>query len=42
MVMYILLYVRQTSLVVQLVKNPHAMHKTLVSFLGQEESLEKG
>ena len=32
----------RTSLVAQLVKNPPAMQKTLVQFLGQEEPLEKG
>ena len=30
------------SLVAQLVKNPPAMQKTLVQFLGQEDPLEKG
>ena len=30
------------SLVVQLVKNLPAMQETLVPFLGQEDSLEKG
>ena len=30
------------SLVAQLVKNPPAMQETLVRFLGQEDSLEKG
>ena len=30
------------SLVAQLVKNPSAMHETLVKFLGQEDPLEKG
>ena len=30
------------SLIVQLVKNPPAMQETLVRFLGQEDSLEKG
>ena len=30
------------SLVAQLVKNPPAMKETLVRFLGQEDSLEKG
>ena len=29
-------------LVAQLVKNPPAMQETLVQFLGQEDSLEKG
>ena len=32
----------RASLVAQLVKNPPAMQKTLVQFLGQEEPLEKG
>ena len=31
-----------TELVAQLVKNPPAMQETLVQFLGQEDSLEKG
>ena len=30
------------SLVVQLVKNPHAMRETWVQFLGWEDPLEKG
>ena len=30
------------SLVAQVVKNPPAMQETLVWFLGQEESVEKG
>ena len=30
------------SLVAQLVKNPPAMHETLVGFLGGEDHLEKG
>ena len=30
------------SLMAQLVKNPPAMHETLVQFLGQEDPLEKG
>ena len=30
------------SIVAQLVKNPPAMQETLVRFLGQEDSLEKG
>ena len=30
------------SLIAQLVKNPPAMQKTLVQFLGQEDLLEKG
>ena len=30
------------SLAVQLVKNPPAMHETLVRFLGWEDPLEKG
>ena len=29
------------SLVVQLVKNPSALHENLVPFLGQEDPLEK-
>ena len=29
-------------LIAQLVKNPPAMQKTLVQFLGQEDPLEKG
>ena len=32
----------QASLVAQLVKNPPAMQETMVQFLGQEVSLEKG
>ena len=32
----------KASLVVQLVKNQPAMQETLVQFLGQEDSLEKG
>ena len=32
----------RASLIVQLVKNPLAMHETLVQFLGQEDPLEKG
>ena len=32
----------RASLVAQLVKNPSAMQKTLVQFLGQEDPLEKG
>ena len=36
------MYMYRTSLVAQLVKNPPAMQETLVQFLGQEESLEKG
>ena len=31
-----------TSLIAQLVKNPPAMQKTLVRFLGQEDHLVKG
>ena len=31
-----------TSLVAQLVKNPHVIQETLVRLLGQEDSLEKG
>ena len=30
------------SLVAQLVKNPPAMHETLIRFLGQDDPLEKG
>ena len=30
------------SLAAQLIKNPPAMQKTLVQFLGQEDPLEKG
>ena len=30
------------SLITQLVKNPHAMQRTLVRFLGWEDPLEKG
>ena len=30
------------SLIAQLVKNPPAMQRTLVQFLGQEDLLEKG
>ena len=32
----------QASLAAQLVKNPPAMHETLVGFLGREDPLEKG
>ena len=32
----------RASLIAQLVKNPPAMQKTLVRFLGQEDPLEKG
>ena len=32
----------QASLTAQLVKNPTAMHETLVQFLGQEDPLKKG
>ena len=32
----------RASLVAQLVKNPPAVQKTLVGFLGQEDPLEKG
>ena len=32
----------RASLIAQLVKNPPAMQKTLVQFLGQEDLLEKG
>ena len=32
----------RTSLIAQLVKNPHAMQETLVQFLGWEDLLEKG
>ena len=32
----------KASLTAQLVKNPPAMQETLVQFLGQEDSLEKG
>ena len=38
----IYMYMYRASLVAQLVKNPPAMQETLVQFLGQEESLEKG
>ena len=36
------MYMYRASLVAQLVKNPPAMQETLVQFLGQEDSLEKG
>ena len=39
---YPVLLLRSSSLVVQLVKNPPAMQKTLVWFLGRKEPLEKG
>ena len=39
---YCILYLTRSSLVTQLVKNPPAMHKTLVQFLGQEDPLQKG
>ena len=32
----------QASLITQLVKNPPAMHETLVQFLGWKDPLEKG
>ena len=32
---------RWVSLIVQLVKNPSAMHETPVQFLGREDPLEK-
>ena len=32
----------RASLIAQLVKNPPAMQETLVRFLGQKDSLEKG
>ena len=35
-------YYHWPIIVAQLVKNPLAMQETLVRFLGQEESLEKG
>ena len=34
--------IRRASPAAQLVKNPPAMQETLVSFLGQEDPLEKG
>ena len=34
--------IKWSSLIVQLVKNPSAMQKTLVRFLGWEDPLEKG
>ena len=34
--------VLRASLTAQLVKNPSAMQETLVQFLGQKDSLEKG
>ena len=38
-----ILYIyNRDALVAQLVKNPPAMQKTLVQFLGQEDPLEKG
>ena len=36
------MYLTRASLVAQLVKNPLAMQETLLSFLGQEDPLEKG
>ena len=36
------LCVLRASLIAQLVKNPPAMQKTLVQFLGREDPLEKG
>ena len=36
------MHIKAISLVAQLVKNPPAMQETLVQFLGQEDSLEKG
>ena len=35
------LVIKRASLVAQLVKNPPAMQKTLVQFLGRDDSLEK-
>ena len=40
--MLCILYHVMASLIAQLVKNPPAMQKTLVLFLGQEGLLEKG
>ena len=37
-----LILILKASLVVQLVKNPPAMQKTLVQFLGKEDLLKKG
>ena len=34
--------IKWSSLIVQLVKNPSAMQKTLVRFLGWEDPLKKG
>ena len=34
--------ITKSSLVAQMVKNPPAMQETLVQFLGQEDSLQKG
>ena len=35
-------YIERASLIAQLIKNPPAMQKTLVQFLGWDNSLEKG
>ena len=35
-------YINGATLIAPLVKNPPAMQETLVSFLGQEDPLEKG
>jgi len=37
-----LLQIQPPGLVAQLVKNPPAMHETLVQFLGRKDPLEKG
>ena len=36
------MYTNMTPLIAQLVKNPPAVQKTLVQFLGWEDLLEKG
>ena len=39
---FVIAFLPRDSLIAQLVKNPPAMQETLVLFLGQEDSLEKG
>ena len=39
---FVIAFLPRDSLIAQLVKNPPAMQETLVQFLGQEDSLEKG
>ena len=39
---YILVYLRMTLIIAQVVKNPPAKQETAVRFLGWEDLLEKG